>query len=230
MPDHLPPAVPPQPDLTLMLPGGVPLLFQLIPACPPETSEGFLMGSRGNYSHEEPRHRVFLTRGFHLGTFPVTQAQYHALAGLPGVSLKADPSNFIGPDLPVENVSWDHCQVICTELSKWLRAEWEGGNGGLRTAFPHHFPVARLPTEAEWEYACRAGTTTEYHTGDGAAALQQAGWFVENSGRSTQPVGLLTPNAFKLYDMHGNVWEWCQDAWGVRMHGMMPLMPNAAMA
>lgn len=150
--------------------------------CPPGT---FLMGSPpeevGRYD-DEVQHRVMLTKGFYLGVHPVTQAQWRAVMG-------SNPSWFKGDNLPVENVSWYDCQAFCKKL------------GGL----------VRLPTEAEWEYACRAGTTTVYHTGDDEEALSRAGWYYTNSGGQTRPVGELTPNAWGLYDMHGNVWEWCAD-------------------
>ena len=97
------------------------------------------------------------------------------------------PSYFKGDELPVEKVSWNDCQEFCKKT-------------GLS-----------LPTEAQWEYACRAGTTTAYHSGDSEADLAEVAWYNKNSGGTTHPVGTKKPNDFGLYDMHGNLWEWCED-------------------
>jgi formylglycine-generating enzyme required for sulfatase activity len=160
---------------------------------PPDT---FLMGSLPGEAmrlEDEAPHRVTLTRGFYLGTHPVTQAQWRAVMG-------NNPSRVKAADHPVEMVSWTNC----TEFCKRLR---------YRTG--KHF---RLPTEAEWEYACRAGTATAYHGGNGVDALRKVGWCsyddVQGSAGGTQPVGQLAPNAWGLWDMHGNVWEWCRDWYG----------------
>ncbi len=172
----------------LVLPGGVKMEFAW---CPPGT---FLMGSENGHENEKPVHRVMLTKGFFMGIHPVTQAQWKAISG-------TTPSHFKGDTRPVECVSWEDCQEFCQKLTAHVK-----GRG-----------TVSLPSEAEWEYACRAGTTTDYHTGDGEAALKKAGWYDGNSGFETHQVGELTANAWGLHDMHGNVWEWCQDWYGPYM-------------
>ena len=139
-------------------------------------------------------HAVTLTKPFMLGTYEVTQGQYQRVMG-------TNPSKFKGANNPVENVSWDDAVEFCRKLSE-LSAEKAAGN------------VYRLPTEAQWEYACRAGTTTEYSFGDDDSDLGDYAWFRENSSNETHPVGDKLPNAWGLYDMHGNVVEWCQDLYG----------------
>ncbi len=189
------PASPPSPPPTLRDPG-TPFTNQLgikFAWIPPGT---FLMGSpsaeTGRMVVEIP-HQVTLTRGFFLGIFPVTQLQWHTVMG-------NDPSHFKGDELPVEMVSWDDCQEFCKLLSK-------------QDGLPY-----RLPTEAEWEYACRAGATTAYYFGFSPNHLGEYAWFFDNSNSQTQPVGQKKPNAWGLYDMHGLVWEWCQDWYGSYGH------------
>jgi formylglycine-generating enzyme required for sulfatase activity len=152
----------------------------------------FDMGSesREAYLDEKPVHRVRITRGFWLGKYPVTQAQWEAVMG-------SNPSHFKGPDRPVERVSWDEAQ----EFLKKLSAKGEGRY--------------RLPTEAEWEYAARAGSTGDRYS----EALEEIGWYHGNSGGETHPVGRKKPNAWGLYDMLGNVCEWCQDWYGEYLKG-----------
>jgi formylglycine-generating enzyme required for sulfatase activity len=158
----------------------------------------FRMGARGESPHEEPVHRVRLTQPFYLGQFPVTQAQYAAF--------RPDHQNRFPEDSRrlVERVSWEDAVAYCAWLNDRSKVVWPSGLEGF---------TARLPSEAQWEYACRGGTETEFHTGDGEIALAAAGWYDGNSDRKTQPVGLKAPNAYGLYDMHGNVGEWCADAW-----------------
>lgn len=128
---------------------------------------------------------------FWLGKYEVTQRQWEAVMG-------TNPSFYKGPDLPVEGVSWNDCQAFIAALNARTR--------GVRF---------RLPTEEEWEYACRAGTQTRFSFGNGAEGLIEAGWFLSNSSRRTFPVGQKHPNAWGLYDMHGNVWEWCENSFGL---------------
>jgi formylglycine-generating enzyme required for sulfatase activity/tRNA A-37 threonylcarbamoyl transferase component Bud32 len=148
----------------------------------------FLMGE-GSESHQ-----VTLTRPFYLGIYQVTQEQYQRVMG-------TNPSNFKGARNPVERVSWEDAVEFCRKLSA-LPEEKAAGR------------VYRLPTEAEWEYACRAGTTSKFCFGDNKSTLSDYAWFEENSGRTTRPVAEKKQNPWGLFDMHGNVWEWCVDWYG----------------
>jgi formylglycine-generating enzyme required for sulfatase activity len=134
---------------------------------------------------EKPAREVTLTQPFYLGRFEVTEEQYQQV-------FPRNPSEPQGLGLPV-NASWNTAQRFCAKL---------GEKPGL---------AARLPSEAEWEHACRAGTKTAYYTGDSEADLDRAGWHLGNDDDAMHPVGLKAPNAWGLYDMHGNVFEWCAD-------------------
>jgi formylglycine-generating enzyme required for sulfatase activity len=175
----------------------------------------FLMGSGNQFFSESPAHPVSIRSGFLLGKSPVTQAQWLAVNG-------DNQSAFCDlPDHPVDSVTWDKAVAFCRRLS-----DLSGR------------PV-RLPSEAEWEYACRAGTPGEFFFGpwgpcrDGSEVLWEArhalceyAWFDLNSGDSTQPVGTKRPNPWGLHDMLGNVWEWCADTW----HGNYVGAPSDGMA
>jgi formylglycine-generating enzyme required for sulfatase activity len=189
------------------LPGGVPLELAYIPA------GTFWRGSPEGVGEgdEHPQHEVTLTRSYWMGVTPVTQAQWAAVAPS-GRRLNPDPSHFKGAERPVERVSWDDARAWCNALSSVLKR-------GL--AYPRLDKPAsidwtqgfRLPTEAEWERACRAGTDTAWSFGDDEAQLKDHAWYDQNSGGETHPVGQLKPNSWGLHDLHGNVWEWCWDAW-----------------
>ena len=155
----------------------------------------FWMGSPDGEGEkdEHPRHQVTVAP-FYMGKYPVTQAQWQAVMG-------NNPSRFKGADRPVENVSWNGCQEFMQKLNATVETH---GRASLQF---------RLPTEAEWEYACRAGSETIWHFGDDPAQLGKYAWFDKNSDSETHSVGQLQPNAFGLYDMHGNVREWCADTW-----------------
>ena len=152
---------------------------------------------------EKPAHRVRITRPFYLGVYEVTQAEYEALMGNNPSHSKGDPNR------PVENLTSQDAQQFCRKLSELPREKSAGA-------------VYRLPTEAEWEYACRAGTTTRYSFGEDTTVLGQYAWGRSNSQEGTQPVGRLRPNAWGLYDMHGNVWEWCADWYASDYYAMSP--------
>jgi formylglycine-generating enzyme required for sulfatase activity/predicted Ser/Thr protein kinase len=174
----------------------------------------FTMGSPTSEAQrsndESPQHQVSIS-SFFMGKFTVTQAQWEAVASLPKVQrdLKSDPSNFKGKNRPVERVSWYDAVELCARLSQKSRRTY------------------RLPSEAEWEYAARAGTTTPFHFGATITTnlANYNGNFTYgstpkgNDRQATTDVGTFPPNAFGLYDMHGNVWEWCADVWHDNYNG-----------
>ena len=138
-----------------------------------------------------------------MGTTEITQAQYTAIMG-------SNPSfQKLDDNCPVEKVTWKDAITFCNSLSEKLGLEPCYNIGTGKCDFSKN--GFRLPTEAEWEYACRAETGTEYNTGNGESALERAGWYQRNSGEKSRPVGQKNQNAFGLYDMHGNVWEWTND-------------------
>jgi formylglycine-generating enzyme required for sulfatase activity len=156
--------------------------------CPAGTFQMGSPSSEKGRDDDERQHEVQLTKGFWLGATPVTQRQWEAVTG-------ENPSYFKGPDRPVEEVSWEDCVAFLGKLN----ARCPGLD-------------LRLPTEAEWEYACRAGTTGPTYLGSSdAATLDRLGWYDGNSGDETHPVGQKAPNAWGLYDTLGNVYEWCAD-------------------
>ena len=166
----------------------------------------FMMGSPTDElgrDSDETQHQVTLTRGYWLGTYEVTQAQYEAVMG-------TNPSYFKGADFPVEKVSWYNAMDFCAKLTDIERAA-----GRLPEGYEY-----TLPTEAQWEYACRAETTTALNSGKNLSdknkcpEMDEVGWYEYNSDSTTHPVGQKMPNAWGLYDMHGNVFEWCLDWYG----------------
>ena len=165
--------------------------------CPPGT---FQMGSpdteEGRIDTETP-HMVTLSQGFWMGQTEVTQEQYQKVMG-------TNPSTFKGDKRPVETVSWDDAVKFCKTLTET----------GHKDGWLSKDEVIRLPTEAEWEYARRAGTTTAYSFVGSDAQIEDYAWYVRNSDNTTHPVSEKKPNAWGLYDMHGNVSEWCQDWYG----------------
>lgn len=151
----------------------------------------FDMGSppheQGHDVSESPVRRIHISHAFYLGKYEVTQAQYRAVMGM------VEESHYHGDSYPMDSIPLAHARTFCQKLSHLT---------GLRIV---------LPTEAQWEYACRAGTKTRFYTGDSEADLARAGWYRGNSGESLHAVGGKVPNAFGLYDMLGNVGEMCAD-------------------
>ncbi len=174
-------------DLTLDLGGNVLMQFANIPA------GTFLMGSpeteKARSSDEGPQHEVTISKPFYMGIFHVTQAQYQQVMGdNPSVAAT-------GPEYPVDNVHWEKAVAFCRKMSE-------------KTG-----KTVRLPTEAEFEYATRAGTTTRYYYGDDSdyKLMGEHGWWAGNCKDDLHPVGLKKPNPWGLYDVYGNVWQWCSD-------------------
>jgi formylglycine-generating enzyme required for sulfatase activity len=160
------------------------------------------------YDDEKPRREERIGEGFYLSVSPITQAQFQAVMG-------RNPSHLRNvPDHPVENVTWHEAARFCSRLS------WKEGlqpyykMRGTKRVSIFGGDGFRLPTAVEWEYACRAGTQTRYCFGDDTGRLAEYAWYAANSGGTTRPVARKQPNAWGLYDMHGNVWEWCWDPCG----------------
>ncbi|MCA2624948.1 MAG: SUMF1/EgtB/PvdO family nonheme iron enzyme [Microcystis sp. M20BS1] len=170
-------------------------ISQNIPSLPPDfnlemvdiPAGKFNMGSN-EYDQEKPIHEVIVP-AFQIGKYPITQAQYQAVMGTNLSRFSGNPQN------PVEFVTWFNAQAFCEKLSQLTGKNY------------------RLPTEAEWEYACRAGTKTRFSFGDDKEQLGDYAWLTVNSNNTTHPVGEKQPNPWGIYDMHGNVWEWCADSY-----------------
>ena len=205
--------------------------FRLIPpgeftmgSSPKEIAEALKVSNPDNkywqecIKSEAPQHKVILTQPIYMGVNEVTQAEYENVMGV-------NPSHFapmgtgkeavVGMDTashPVEGVSWNDAAEFCAKLSKQEEMKPFYFRAG-ETITPLDGTGYRLPTEAEWEYACRAGTTTKYWIGDKDEDLVRAGWFADNTGGRTHTAGELKANPYGLYDIHGNVWEWVRDVW-----------------
>jgi formylglycine-generating enzyme required for sulfatase activity len=164
---------------------------------------------------EQPSHTIKITRPFYLARHPVTQGQYQAVMG-------QNPSHFNGSaDLPVESVSWYDAVIFCNKLSEREdRMPYYRVDGDTVTILGDN--GYRLPTEAEWEYACRAGSSTLYPFGDDASALGDFAWYDANSERKTHAVGQKKPDAWGLHDMLGDVWEWCWDGYDANYYASSP--------
>ena len=176
----------------------------------------FEMGSRHGRDEEKPVHKVWID-SFLMDRHEVTQAEYEKLGKIEAFP---NPSHFQGADLPVEQVTWPQAARFCNARSRFegLQPCYNEDTG----ACDFEANGYRLPTEAEWEYACRAGTNADYSFGDEARPLGDFAWFADNSGKKTHPVGQKKPNPWGLFDMHGNVAEWCQDVYDPNYYKSSP--------
>jgi formylglycine-generating enzyme required for sulfatase activity len=156
----------------------------------------FIMGSpeteKARSTDESPQHEVVISKSFYMGIYPVTQAQYQQIMGENSIA------SWKGPDYPVDGVRWDMAVMFCRKMSE-------------KTG-----KIVRLPTEAEFEYAVRAGTSTRYFYGDDPEYKQMSdyAWYYRNCKGTTQPIGQKKPNPWGLYDVYSNIWQWCADWYG----------------
>lgn len=169
----------------------------------------FIMGASGDKCNKKYERETTITRPFAIGKYEITQEQYKSIMGV-------NPSKFNGNNNPVDNVSWDEAKEFCDKL-----------NEKYSFLLPKYYKIC-LPTEAQWEYACRGGTNTDFNNGENIiykyynknsctvtddGVMEEIGWNEDNSGNKTHKVGMKKPNSFGIYDMHGNVWEWCRDTY-----------------
>ena len=193
----VPGAVSANPERTFLLPGDAEI--EMVWIEPGTFTRGSPEDEPGRYEREGPQHEVTITQGFYLGKYEITQGQWESVMGTRPWEGQADSKYVrVGPNYPAAYISWDDVQEFCDVLNAAEGAE-----------------VYRLSTQAEGEYACRAGTTTRWSFGDDESQLSQYAWYSDNAcdiGECyAHEVGTKLPNPWGLYDMHGNVWEWCQD-------------------
>jgi formylglycine-generating enzyme required for sulfatase activity len=159
--------------------------------------ESFMMGTeKGGHDNERPAHKVTFKYSFAIAKYEVTQELYHVVVG-------TNPAQFQGLRNGIDKVNWQEANEFCQRATKLLRK---------RKLIAENERI-RLPSEAEWEYCCRAGTTTAWSFGDDVKELGKYAWFKDNSAKEDPPVGKKLANPWGLYDMHGYVWEWCFDPW-----------------
>lgn len=176
--------------------------------CPPGT---FMMGSpkdeKGRLTISEDQVQVTLTRGFWMMETEVTQGIWE---GVTGKRLEWEPYSGLGRQYPAYDVCWPQAMEFAAKLDQKLREKYPD--------LPNDLKI-QLPTEAQWEYSCRAGTTTRFHFGDDEKLLGDYAWFDDNSGEKAHPVARKKPNAWGLYDMQGNIWEWTADYFDIKVSG-----------
>lgn len=217
-------------ELSIDLGEGVKMEFVLLPA------GSFLMGSAKGPRDERPVHRVVISKPFYMAKFPVTQAQWQAVVGKQGrlkdlEELWKNNPDAIGPSKVMVGLNWNDCQDFVAALQKKVAGSLREPNAPLAERAGYDFA---LPTEAQWEYACRAGTDNEFSFGDDEELLGKYAWFEGNMiwpGKHGNPdraayptVGQKKPNRWGLYDMHGGVWEWCSDWYDADYYLASPLV------